>query len=66
MPVEIDAFLTAYRPKAICLPCLCAVTERAEDDVRQTMTTLLMENRAETQIAECLNCNATTFVVRSR
>jgi hypothetical protein len=66
MPVELYAFLTAYRPKAICLSCLCTVTERAEDDVWQTITTLLTEGRVEAEIAECLNCSATTFVVRRR
>lgn len=66
MPVEIYAFLTAYRQKAICLRCLSAVTERAEDDVWQTITTLLREGRAEAEIAECLNCSMRTFVVRRR
>jgi hypothetical protein len=66
MPVEIDAFLTAYRPKFICLKCLATVTQRDEDDVRNTVMTLLAERRAETQTSECLNCNATAFVVRRR
>ena len=28
MPVEIDAFLDAYRPRFICLSCLVVVTAR--------------------------------------
>jgi hypothetical protein len=34
MPAEIEAFLGAYQPKFICLPCLGAVTARAEADGR--------------------------------
>ena len=66
MPVEIDAFLAAYRPKFICLACLAAVTRREEDDVRRTVMMLVAERRAETQDGECLNCNAKAFVVRRR
>jgi hypothetical protein len=66
MPLEIEAFLTSYTPKFICLDCLGAVTEREQDDVRNAITTLVAERRAETQIGECLNCNATAFVVRRR
>jgi hypothetical protein len=66
MPVEIETFLTAYRPKFICIACLSAVTQREERDVRNTVMTLLTERRAETEIGECLNCNTMTFVVRRR
>jgi hypothetical protein len=65
MPEEIDAFLTAYRPRPICIPCLAQVTGRTLDDVRKVMT-LLLERRAESQLAECMNCGATAFVVRRR
>ena len=66
MPVEIEAFLGAYAPKLICLKCLAAVTSREEANVRSTVQMLLAERRAETQVGECLNCNATEFVVRHR
>ena len=66
MPVEIEGFLSAYAPKLICLRCLAAVTSRGEADVRTTVQMLLAERRAETQVGECLNCNATEFVVRHR
>jgi hypothetical protein len=66
MPIEIEAFLTAYRPKFICLPCLSQVTAREPFDVRSVVDALLAERRAESQAAECLNCNATAFVVRRR
>jgi hypothetical protein len=66
MPVEIDAFLAAYQPKFICIACLGAVTARDEADVRRTVEMLLAERRVETQVAECLNCNQTAFVVRQR
>jgi hypothetical protein len=66
MPVEIEAFLSAYTPKFICLNCLAAVTNREEADVRGTVQMLLAERRAETQVGECLNCNVTAFVVRHR
>jgi hypothetical protein len=64
MPQEIEAFLAAYRPKFICLPCLRKVTLRADDDVRMAIDRLLSQRRAERRIAECLNCNAVGFVVR--
>jgi hypothetical protein len=64
--IQIDAFLAAYRPKFICLACLGAVTGRDEADVRATVNALLAERRAETEAAECLNCNAKAFVVRRR
>jgi hypothetical protein len=63
MPYEIEAFLNAYKGKPICIPCLCAVTDRDEADVRSTIHMLLAERRAGTQVAECLNCNTTAFVV---
>jgi hypothetical protein len=63
---EIEAFLAAYKPKFICLPCLSAVTEREAEDVKQAVDALLTERRAETQAAECLNCNTMAFVVRRR
>jgi hypothetical protein len=66
MPAEIEAFLSAYKMKFICLPCLGAVTDRDEVDVRSTVQMLAAERRAETQVAECLNCNQTAFVVRQR
>jgi hypothetical protein len=66
VPNEIEAFLTAYKGKLICVPCLCAVTGRDEADVRSTVQMLLAERRAESQAGECLNCNATAFVVRRR
>jgi hypothetical protein len=66
MPAEIEAFLNAYKMKFICLPCLDAVTGRDEADVRSTVQMLAAERRAETQVAECLNCNETAFVVRQR
>lgn len=66
MPVEIEAFLAAYRPAYICLRCLAAVIERSESDVRTVVTALLMERRAESQTGECLNCSTTAFVVRRR
>jgi len=62
--IQIDAFLAAYRPKFICLVCLAVVTGRDEADVRATVNALLAERRAQTAVAECLNCNATAFVVR--
>jgi hypothetical protein len=64
--IEIDAFLAAYRPKFICLACLSQVTAREPTDVKRAVDALLAERRAETQAAECLNCNATAFVVRRR
>jgi hypothetical protein len=64
--IEIDSFLSAYSPKFICIPCLATVTMRTERDVRSVVMTLLAERRAETQDAECLNCNARAFVVRRR
>ena len=66
MPVEIEAFLAAYQPKFICSACLGAVTARDEADVRSTVQMRLTERRVETQVAECLNCNQTAFVVRQR
>ncbi|HEU4367826.1 MAG TPA: hypothetical protein VFV05_06285 [Methylomirabilota bacterium] len=66
MAVEIDAFLGAYRPKFICLSCLSQVTAREPSDVKRAVDLLLTERRAESQVAECLNCNATAFVVRCR
>jgi hypothetical protein len=42
------------------------VTARDEADVRRTVEMLLAERRVETQVAECLNCNQTAFVVRQR
>jgi hypothetical protein len=66
VPAEIEAFLNAYKMKFICLPCLGAVTGREEADVRSTVQMLAAERRAETQVAECLNCNETAFVVRQR
>jgi hypothetical protein len=64
--IEIEAFLSAYRPRFICLPCLAAVTSREDVDVRVTVDTLVAEHRAETAVAECLNCNVKAFVVRRR
>jgi hypothetical protein len=66
MPAEIEALLDAYRMKFICLPCLGAVTGRDDADVRSTVQLLAAERRAETQVAECFNCNQTAFVVRQR
>jgi ABC-type transporter lipoprotein component MlaA len=66
MPFEIEAFLSAFNGKFICLPCLGAVTSRDETDVRSTVQMLLAERRAETQVGECLNCNATAFLVGRR
>jgi len=64
--IEIESCLTAYSPKFICVPCLATVTSRTESDVRTVVTRLLAERRAETQVGECLNCNAIAFVVRRR
>jgi hypothetical protein len=64
--IEIQAFLDAYRPRFICLPCLAMVTSREDADVRVTVDALLAERRAETEVAECLNCNVQAFVVRRR
>jgi hypothetical protein len=66
MPVQIDAFLSAYSPKFICFNCLAAVTSREEVDVRATIQMLIAGRRAETRVGECLNCNVTAFVVRHR
>jgi hypothetical protein len=66
MPVEIEAFLEACKPKYICLACLSQVTVRAPADVKTIVEALLATRRAESQIAECLNCNAMAFVVRRR
>jgi hypothetical protein len=66
MPYEIEAFLSAYNGKLICQPCLAAVTGRDETDVRSTVQMLIAERRAEPQVGECMNCNATAFAVRSR
>ena len=62
--VEIETFLTAYRPKFICPSCLAAVRSRHESDVRGSENTLLAEHHAETQVGKCLNCNVTDCVVR--
>jgi hypothetical protein len=62
---KIDAFLDAYKPKPICLPCLAQVTGRTADDVWKTVTALLDSRQAQTDIAECLNCATMKFVVRS-
>ena len=53
MAQEIDAFLAAYKPKYICLPCLCDVTAREPADVKQAVDALILERRAETQVSEC-------------
>ena len=66
MPIQIDAFLSAYNPRFICINCLAAVTSREEVDVRATVQMLITERRAETRVGECLNCNVTAFVVRHR
>ena len=66
MPTQIEAFLDAYTPKFICIPCLATVTSREVPDVRGTVQMLLAERRAETRVAECMNCNVTEFVVRRR
>jgi hypothetical protein len=66
MPLEIDAFLMAYRPRFICLPCLGKVTSPDALDVKQAVDALLAERRAESQVGECLNCNPQAFVVRRR
>ena len=66
MPIEIEAFLTAYHPKFICVPCLAVVTERTEGDVRGAVMALVAEGRAATSIGECLNCNSSAFVVLRR
>jgi hypothetical protein len=66
MPVEIEAFLDAYKPKYICLACLSQVTARESADVRTIVDALLATRRAESKVAECLNCNAMAFVVRRR
>lgn len=60
---QIDAFLSAYRPKCICLPCLAVVTYRMDDDVDETVSKLVAERRAVTKHAECFNCNDKTRVV---
>jgi len=64
--IEIQAFLSRYAPKFICVTCLAAVTSRQEGEVRNVVNALLAERRAESQVAECFNCNATAFVVRQR
>jgi hypothetical protein len=66
MPVELEAFLAAYKPKFICLGCLSRVTEREAEHVKIAVDALLITRRAECQVAECLNCNAVSFVVRRR
>jgi hypothetical protein len=66
VPIEIDAFLVAYKPKFICLPCLSQVTAREPSDVKRAVDALLAERRAESKAAECLNCNTTALVVRRR
>ena len=66
MPVELEAFLMAYKPKFICLACLGRVTGREAEDVKIAVDALLITLRAESQVAECLNCNAMAFVVRRR
>jgi hypothetical protein len=66
LSAEIQAFLDAYKPKFICLPCLGRVTAREAEDVRMAVNALLITLRAESQVAECLNCNAMAFVVRRR
>jgi hypothetical protein len=66
MPVQVDAFLSAYSPKFICINCLASVTSRQEADVRATVHMLVAERRAETRVGECLNCNVKAFVVRHR
>jgi hypothetical protein len=66
LPTEIDAFLAAYHPKFICLPCLSTVTQRERDDVVDTVVTMLKAQRLESEVAECLNCNRTDMVVRQR
>jgi hypothetical protein len=62
MPVEIEAFLVAYKPKFICLACLSQVTAREPTDVKTIVGALLATRRAESQAAECLNCNDMAFV----
>jgi hypothetical protein len=66
MPIEIEAFLAAYKPKFICLSCLSRMTEREASDVKRAVDALCAERRAESSVAECLNCNVTAFVVRRR
>jgi len=66
MAAEIEAFLVAYKPKFICLACLGLVTAREPADVKAVVDALLGTRRAESHVAECLNCNATAFVVRRR
>jgi hypothetical protein len=43
-----------------------ARSRRAPSDVKRAVDALLAERRAETQVAECLNCNAKAIVVRCR
>jgi hypothetical protein len=57
---------TDHKPKFICLPCLSQVTAREPADVKTVVDALLATRRAESQVAECLNCNAMAFVVRRR
>jgi len=66
MPQEIEAFLTAYHPKFVCIPCLATMTNRGESDVRGVVKILLAERRADSQAGECMNCAGTAFVVRWR
>ena len=66
MPVEIEGLLEAYQPKYICLACLSQVTAREPADIKTVVDELLATRRAESLVAECLNCNARAFVVRRR
>ena len=63
---EIHAFLSAYNPKSICLPCLAVVTGRSDADVTKTVNKLVSSRHAMTNMGECLNCASRGIVVRVR
>ena len=61
---EIHAFLSAFKPRSICLGCLAAVTGRADTDVTTAVDTLVSTHQAGTGV--CLNCAGCGLVVRLR
>jgi hypothetical protein len=64
--LELKEFLAAYSPKAICVPCLCAVSEREPADVNRAVEILVVASHADRQFGECFNCNIIRDVIRLR
>jgi hypothetical protein len=66
MAVELEAFLSAFPPRFICLSCLRQATSRKLADVQRALNRLLAERRIEARVEECLNCNSIGLALRRR